>query len=204
MPRIRAENLADHHDLAWRGLIDGLERLLATKPYEEISLAEVAAAAGMARNTVYNYARDKATLLAQAAARTGEDLLREVAGIAAGPGAASEKLTAIIRAMMAWFSSDAHRHLMLQSFLYRDAPVSPPEAAGARLAQIARHVAKVVNEGAAAGEFRRPEDVDLTVQLMSAVMHPALQRVAHRPDQRADVEREVVVLLLGSLAPPAA
>ena len=200
MPKIRAETLADHHDLVWRGLIDGLERLLAAKPYEELTLAEVAAAAGMARNTIYNYARDKGTLLAQAAEFASEDLLRQVAGLAAGARSGSERLSEMISAMFAWFSSGAHRHLVLQSF-FRDSPAALQARAGAPLTEIGLHVARVVGEGVAAGEFRRLEDPVLTVQLMSAVMHPALRRVAHRPDERALVEREVIGFLLGALSP---
>ena len=199
MPKIRAENLADHHDLVWTGLIDGLEGLLAARPYEELTLAEIATAAGMARNTIYNYAPDKPTLLAIAAEFASEDLLRQVASLASDAGPASSRLAAMIGAMLTWFASDVHRHLLLHSLFRLPAPLQA--RAGAPLTRIIQHVEQVVVDGVGTGEFRTLFNTELTVQLMSGVMHPAINRVVHLPETRADVELEVISFMLGALSP---
>lgn len=198
MPKIRAKNLSQHHDLTWGSLVCALEQMLAFKPYEAISLAEIAFAAGIARNTVYNYARDKPALLAAAAKETSEILLSRVADLASGPGNAAERLAAVNSAILRVFSSDARRLILMHS-LFESVPTFVQAEASAPLTQMLDHVAAIVAEGTNSGEFRRVADPRLLIDLMAGVMLPAVKLVAHDPGQIDDVEEAVTLFISGAI-----
>ena len=132
MPRILASSLAEHNDQAWAALTFALERLLAERSFDEITMASVASAAGMARNTLYNYAPDKASLVSAVTKRASAELLSEVTALAGGEGEPLERLEAITRAILRWFVADEHRHAD------RHAALTCCAAAGAE--QVAEHL----------------------------------------------------------------
>lgn len=201
MPKIRAESLSQHHDLTWGALVGALEQLLAFKPYESITLAEIALAAGIARNTVYNYARDKPALLAAAAKETSEVLLSRVADLARGRGNAAGRLAAVNNAILRVFSSDARRLILMHS-LFESVPTFVQAQASAPLTRMLDHVATIVAEGVDNGEFRRVDDPSLLIDLMAGVMLPAVKLVARNPGRVADVEAAVTDFMSGAIGLP--
>lgn len=64
MPRIRAESIEAHKALTRSDIIDAAHEILAEMGSADISLAEVAFAAGIGRTTLYEYFRDKDDLIA--------------------------------------------------------------------------------------------------------------------------------------------
>ena len=198
MPKIRTASLDDHHAAVWSALIRGLERLLAEKSYEDISVAEIATAAGMARNTVYNYASDKAALVAEAAERSNQDLLDRVTELADGHAGASAKITAIMRAVINWYGANDHRPLLVQT-LFRPVPNEVYRRAGAPLEKTRIPVTQVVQEGMATGDFREVNDVDITVDLLAGAVTRAAIRVVQDPDTVDVVAREMEAFTLRAL-----
>jgi AcrR family transcriptional regulator len=198
MPKIRAENLEKHNEAVWLALTDALERLLAAKPYEAISFADIAAAAGLARNTIYNYAKDKPTLIARVAAVSSQALLDEITVLAARDAPPPQRLSDMLRAIVTWFGAADHRHLVLRT-LFEPIATSVPPIAAAPLLHINTPVCKVVADGIASGDFKPVADVALTVELMAGVVHPAAIRVAHAPDQVDAMVREVILYAFGRL-----
>ena len=63
MPRIAADSVAEHRALMMGKLLYAFGDLVHEEGYAVVTLAQVAARAGMARNTVYNYVGDKQALL---------------------------------------------------------------------------------------------------------------------------------------------
>ncbi|HKX80365.1 MAG TPA: TetR/AcrR family transcriptional regulator [Novosphingobium sp.] len=198
MPKIRAETLEDHHAAVWGDLIAGLERLLATRSYEEISISDIAASAGMARNTVYNYAPDKATLVATAANKSNQRLLEQVTRCAEGPEPVAERLEAILTAIVSWFGAADHRNLVLVT-LFRPTPQIVRETGVEPLDSISPVVAGIIAEGIEAGVFRPVGDIDLVVELMSGVSHYAATRVIRAPEQVGKVVAEVNAFVMAAL-----
>lgn len=64
MPRIRAESIEAHKALTRSDIVDAAHEILAEMGSADISLAEVAFAAGIGRTTLYEYFRDKDDLIA--------------------------------------------------------------------------------------------------------------------------------------------
>jgi AcrR family transcriptional regulator len=200
MPKIRASTIERHHELVWANLIRGLEQLLATKSYDEISVSEIAAAAGIARNTVYNYAPDKAALVALAAERCNQGLLDAVREIAELSLPAAERLASILNAVIQWYAHADHRPLLVQT-LFRPVPGEVHNRAGAPLEQTGIVVARVLSDGIQAGEFRSVGDVPLVVDLLAGIVTRAAIRVVEAPQDVDAISGEVVRFSMRALAP---
>ncbi len=76
MPRIRGASIGEHHEMVWAGLSAAMRELLLERDYDSITMGHIATAAGLARNTLYNYAADTKALtveLLSGAMRAGCD-----------------------------------------------------------------------------------------------------------------------------------
>ena len=63
VPRIRGASIEEHHEMVWADLAEAMRELLLERDYESITMGHIAAKAGLARNTLYNYAADKSALV---------------------------------------------------------------------------------------------------------------------------------------------
>lgn len=63
MPKIIGGSLTEHREQTRARLFDSLSALLRERPFDAITLAEIAAGAGVGRTAVYNHVPDKETLL---------------------------------------------------------------------------------------------------------------------------------------------
>lgn len=63
MPKITGNTLAEHRERTRRALFDSLGQLLAAKPFDKITLSDVATNAHVGRTAVYNHFADKEDLL---------------------------------------------------------------------------------------------------------------------------------------------
>lgn len=63
MPRIRAASVAEHVAQQRAAVTEAALRLFIERGYHEVSLADIAAEVGLARNSLYRYVPDKAHLL---------------------------------------------------------------------------------------------------------------------------------------------
>ncbi|MGW2093349.1 TetR/AcrR family transcriptional regulator [Promicromonospora sukumoe] len=202
MARIKGGTFQAHHEQVWSDLTEAMGTLLAERGYDGFNLGHVAAGAGIARNTIYNYAKDKAALAAKVAQHASRDILARIDQIAAGPEPAPQRLAEIVDTLMRSFSTPAVR-LMLHS------PVSPMpqdvlEHPEGPFAQVAAAVEQVLRDGVDEGAFRPVGDVTLTTHLLSGIVRSGAERMA----AGADIEQilpAVTDLLLAALLPrPAA
>lgn len=83
MPRIKGASIGEHHELVWAGLAGALRELLTERDYDSITMGHIAERAGLARNTLYNYGRDKGALVTALTERVGRPTVARVAAIAA-------------------------------------------------------------------------------------------------------------------------
>jgi AcrR family transcriptional regulator len=198
MPRIAAPSLAEHHDLIWSRLLTAVESLLATKPYDEITLAEVAARAGIARNTIYNYAPDKAKLLAALGELAGRELVEHLCALARGAADPATRLSEVIACVIETFRTGEHRHVLLRGAFGN--PVAIEGAARSPLfAPVFAEITSLVVEGAASGVFRPLPDPGSTVAIAAGALGAAVDRAIRAPETAEQVRREIETFLLRAL-----
>ena len=64
MPRIRAENIAEHKALTRSQILNVAQELFSEWGYEDTSFGDISASVGIGRTTLYEYFTDKDDLLA--------------------------------------------------------------------------------------------------------------------------------------------
>lgn len=207
MPRIKAPSVEAHHELVWQAITDALGELLSERDYESINLGHIAARAGLARNTLYNYANDKTSLVLAIAERASRPILDSITAIAATPAPATDRARQIISELLHAFTSNTFR-LILQPAAVATAPLDPIEdALGGRespFRAIPDAMEKVIRDGIRSGEFRLVDDVPLTAWLLSGIMRTAGDRMTRGQLQPDDLIGPVQDLIVGALAQPAA
>jgi AcrR family transcriptional regulator len=86
MPKIIGGSLREHREQTRRRLFDALSALLAERGFDQITLADIAATAGVGRTAVYNHFADKEALLvafiADETAQYAEGIQRQLDQIA--------------------------------------------------------------------------------------------------------------------------
>jgi AcrR family transcriptional regulator len=199
MPRIRGASIEEHHEMVWADLAEALRELLLERDYDSITMGHIAARAGLARNTLYNYAADKSALVLALTERAGRPAVERVVAIAArSPDPAAERMREIVEAFLE-ASTDQALQLMFRPGsgpLVAEVPKGPDGPFHA----IVVEVENVVRDGVARGEFRDVGDVRLTVELLSGVMRAGAERIGRDPAAFAATVRAAREIILASLA----
>jgi len=197
VPRIRGTSIEEHHELVWADLAEAMRQLLAERDYDSINLGHIAARAGIARNTLYNYATDKGALVRALTERASRPMLERVTTIAGSSSPATNRLLEIIEAVLD-ASTDQALQLMFRpgsEAVVAEVPKGPTSPFHAILLA----VRTVVGDGIEAGEFRRVADIPLTVDLLSGVMRSAAEQIARTPNSYAATVRSSQDLILTAL-----
>lgn len=198
MPRIGAETIAEHREAVWAALRRSLDDLLAIRSFDEISLRDIAANAGIARNTIYNYAPDKVQLLSTITAHASADLSNRVDVIADERGTRSgERLAQIIELLLGSFSRDTHRAFVLREQTRqrsdRDNPATKP------LVDVQRVIARLLDEGIASGEFDPGVSPSLDVVLLSGLMEASVRQIVQTPRRTSAITDRTKRLVLAAI-----
>ena len=198
MPRIRGASIEEHHEMVWADLAGAMRQLLLERDYDSITMGHIAARAGLARNTLYNYARDKGTLVLALTRRAGRPTIERVTLIAARSAEpAAARLQDIVEAVL-----DAFTDPVMQ-LIFRPAPGLPeaemPKGPDSPFHVVVVEVENVVRAGIAGGEFRDVGDVRLMVELLSGVMRAGAERIGWDPAAFAPTVRAAQEIILASL-----
>lgn len=194
MPKIFTTRLSENRDAVWAALASALDQCLLEKPLAKISLAEIAALAGIARNTTYNYARDKDGLVEAIVEHYANVIVSEVTEIAAGSQSPEERIRAIVLAILAWVADAEHRAIVGHAILGVASDFTKPPRT---LMLIREQILAVAEQGAKAGAFR--DNATLTWSLLSGVIHAATTQVVRQPLIRPQVETEATRIILASI-----
>ncbi|AXB47044.1 TetR/AcrR family transcriptional regulator [Amycolatopsis albispora] len=206
MPRIRGASIEEHHEMVWAGLAEALRQLLLERDYDTITLGHIATRAGLARNTLYNYARDKRTLVLALAERASGPMLARVTAIAErSREPAADRLRETVEAVLDACTDQAMQLMFLPAAapLAAEVPKGPHGPFHAVVVQVER----IVRDGVESGEFRDVGDVRLAVELLSGVMRAGAERIGREPDAFARTVQSAQEIILASLTsdrhPPA-
>lgn len=200
MPKIRGASLAEHRELVWTELLDAFDTLLLERGYDAVALPDVAARAGMARNTIYNYIDDKADLLTASAQRSAGAVVAASHAAGSKSGAsAPERLDDIIRLIVSTFATSSRLVLLL-----RAQAIALSESRSSDLALFAEQralVEQIVAEGITNGDFAPVDDVVATVDLMSGVMTAAVYQASNTPERADAIAAHASSFLRAALTP---
>jgi len=199
MPRIRGASIGEHHEMVWADLAAAMRELLLERDYESITMGHIAARAGLARNTLYNYARDKGALVRALTQRASRPMVERVAAIAArAADPAAERMREIVAAVLEASTDQA----MQPMFRPGSAPLvaEVPKGPEGPFHAVVVEVENVVRDGIARGEFRGAGDVPLAVELLSGVMRAGAERIGRDPAAFAATVASAQDLILASLA----
>jgi AcrR family transcriptional regulator len=160
---------ASDRDLAIRA---AALRIFREKGYDAASMKDIADAVGLYKGSLYHYVSSKEDLLIRLFEGRAEEVLREVAAVASGPGTASERLRGSVRA----YVLGVLRNLDSVHIYLREEQALPPWA----LQQVRREqramrdlFERVIGEGIRAGELvgRDPKLAALALLGMCTWVH---------------------------------
>lgn len=164
VPRIIGGSLTEHRDETRRRLFAAFARLMEDRGFDAVTLADVAAAAGIGRTALYNHVPDKETLLIEYIAHETAGWLEGLERALADVPEPAAQLRLFVR----------HQFEMRRSFHMPSglrAAVSP--AAQERLREHAAPVEEVLRRilraGMASGEFVA-QPLDVAVGLVTACL----------------------------------
>ena len=198
MPRIRGTSIDEHHEMVWTDLAEAMRQLLTERDYDSINMGHIAARAGLARNTLYNYARDKRDLVLALTERAGQPTVDRVAEIAArSADTAAARMSAIVATVLTAFQDPALQLMFRPGSGQFGA--EGPKGPDSPFHAVVVEVEAVVRDGIARGEFRDAGDVHLTVELLSGVMRAGAERIGRDPAAVAVTVRAAQHIILASL-----
>lgn len=175
MARIKGGSFHAHHEYVWEALTDAMGALVAEHGYDGFTLGQVASRAGIARNTIYNYAEDKAALTAKIAQRASHDVLEHIEKISKRSDPAPERLAEIVAELMRSFETPTVR-LMLHT-AKSPVPQDVIEHPDSPFTQVGVAVQRVITDGVEEGSFRDFSDVRLVTELLSGIVRAAAENL---------------------------
>lgn len=199
MPKIRAGTLEEHQELVWGSITAALGELLAERDYESVTFGHIAERSGLARNTLYNYASDKTTLMLAIAERESRPLIERIYRIAERDTTVADRMGAIIDELMHAFVNPTIRLIAQPSLAVAARADSTPRREGP-LTAIAQLIAQLIREGSEAGEFHGVDDEHLTAWLLGGIVRSAAERIVTdelTPQQVSPTAQRLVIHALG-------
>lgn len=112
MPRIAAGSVQEHVARQEAAVVAAAIRLFNERGVHDVSVADIAAEVGLARNSLYRYFPDKAHILAAWFRHTIEPLVEESNAIAAEDGPADERLDRWVDAQLGYLTNPDHAALL--------------------------------------------------------------------------------------------
>ncbi len=137
--------------------------------FDDLQMTDIAAAAGVARSSLYYYFTNKDDVLAYLLRSVLEDLTESTAAAANGPGNPADRLTAVIRAQLEHLNNHPAASQLLIANLGRAGKL--PDIAARVNQGFEEPVRRLLAEGAADGSLRTLADNDLgATALFGAVL----------------------------------
>jgi AcrR family transcriptional regulator len=187
VPKLWNATIEMHREAVREAILDAASRLVTERGLRAITMADIAARAGIGRATLYKYFEDADSIMRAWHEREIDGHLAEVAAIKNGPGNPSHRLAQVLEryATGAHAGRGAH-NAELAAFLHRDERV---HAARHRLRRL---LADLIAEAASAGAVRD----DVAPDELAAYCLAALSAAAEL-NSAAAVRRLVRLTLAG-------
>lgn len=192
MPRISGDSLAAHVEHQKRAVFDAAIRLFVERGYATVSMGDIATEVGLARNSLYRYFPDKASILLSWYHAEIPIQVARSTEILTGDGTVADRLVAWANAQINYALQP--RHALFESLAQATASLS----ADARAEFMDGHARLVAPFRAALVEAGLDDDrLDATMDLLWAMVMTQTQREA-RGKERAP-GRAVLASLLAAV-----
>jgi AcrR family transcriptional regulator len=109
MPRIKADSIVDHVAQQQAAVLDAAVRLFVERGYPEVSLGDIAAEVGLARNSLYRYVPDKVHLLVDWYRQVVPETVDAWTEAVAGDDPPAVRLQRWARTYLEWARSPEHQ-----------------------------------------------------------------------------------------------
>ncbi|MGH2812978.1 MAG: TetR/AcrR family transcriptional regulator [Actinomycetota bacterium] len=198
MPKISAATLDQHRAEVTDRLLDAFGELVLSRGYAEVSLADVASAAGLARTAIYTYFPNRESLLFAWTDREVRNTIERLELEVAEAGSYAEKLRVFVRHQLAEFST---RHLPPGREVIQFLKPETYERFMNHIEPLERILRNIVERGVEAKEFA---DVDpaSTVSLVMACIGSERVPLATGIHEAGEAEERLSNFLLRALARP--
>lgn len=186
-PRISADSVADHVAQQRAAVLAAAVELFVDRGYHEVSLADIAAAVGLARNSLYRYVPDKSHLLIEWFRQTVPRTITDWEAAVAGEDPPPVRLHRWADTYLRWARSPQHQLVAPLSEAMRSFDDTTRADLGDLHRSMLEVVARVVEEAGVS-----PHEVAGTVHLLSGLVlgaaraaeegndDPALRQRLHR------------------------
>jgi AcrR family transcriptional regulator len=196
MPKISARNLEEHRTETMDRLLDAWSELVKSRGYAEVSLADVAAQAGLARTAIYNYFPDRETLLFAWTDREVRRSMSILEGEIAAAESSAERLQIFVHLQLVDF---ANRHLPPGQEVMQFLQPGTYGRFMEHIEPVERMLRNIISEGIEDGEFVAGTDVDATVPMVMACIGAERGPVASRKHSVDEATARVTEFLLRAL-----
>ena len=194
MPRISGDSLAAHVEHQKRAVFDAAIRLFVERGYATVSMGDIATEVGLARNSLYRYFPDKASILLSWYHAEIPIQVARSTEILTGDGTVAERLVAWANAQIDYALQP--QHALFESLAQATASLS----ADARAEFMDGHARLVGPFRAALAEGGLTGNrLDATMDLLWATVMTQTQREARGEDRASG--RAVVARLIASVCP---
>lgn len=201
-PRRRRTAIPDmpgRRELSTRRLLDAAEAILAEQGYENASVSEIAARAGVSPSLINAYFLGKAGLCYAVVQRHNAPQLDAFRAAAEGGGSAAERLGRMIATIAAMDLDTPRLYAAMQSLSW-SWPAETERQNRAEIAPFLDLVARVAAEGAAQAEFR-PVPAREVGEVFYALYTQGIREAIFAPEPPEAVARRILARLMLVLAP---
>jgi TetR/AcrR family transcriptional regulator, fatty acid metabolism regulator protein len=183
-----------------REILAAARKLLEQRGPENMTMEDIAAAAGVAKGTLYLYFQSKDDLLLALINRVGENIMRDLEASLETPGQPAEKLSRLVTVLLEYLNRERLLFPIYARELLRGEG-EPREGFGRRYRQLEEDfvalVTRLFAEGIAAGQFMPANPRLLTFLLRGLVRATGYYQ---RAEGQADAAQEALPVILTLLS----
>lgn len=168
MPKITGDSLSQHREQIRQRVFEAFVELISERSFDAITMAQLAAAAGVGRTTIYHHFPDKDAVVVAFASHETNRYLDELGSVLADAVTPSERLGRYLRHHLA---EGEQFHLGLGPQVYGLLSDSSLREIREHVVAVETVLRTIIDDGVASGDFT-VTDVDGVLPLIHACLNP--------------------------------
>ena len=180
-------------------ILEAAVEIFSTKPFHQVKVEDIAAAACVGKGTVYEYYKGKDDLFAAVFEEGGRIYMREMEASLDREGPVGEKLTNLIRTHLDFISKHRQRALLLLAEQRIIAPREVHQAILERRSRLLSLVRQTIRQGMEEGIFRPLDEEMAALFVIGGIISLWPLALAEEKNLLKDREEEVVEYILKGL-----